>query len=166
MKSRYRVIVYHSDDDVDIAFVVIPREFYHQLQRISKDLDLSVLQSYEAMGIVPRYMDFTLKEPCAIRVASINEGWCHPDKIPLDRDRLDELLENDAWFDVEMTDRQLDKFIGRNKFSVIENPIFSILLTREESEEGEHTAAANTITVWVRVAGEFFPVPIDPLETR
>jgi hypothetical protein len=162
MKSVYRVIVYHSGDDVDIAFVVIPHEVYHQLQRVSKDLDLSVLQSYEAMGIVPRYMDFTLKEPCAVRVASINEGWCHPDKIPLDRGLPDELLEDDAWFDVEMTARQLDEFIERNKFSVIENPIFSILLTCEENGEGEHTVAAKTIAVWVRVAGEVILVPIDP----
>jgi len=150
-KKQYRLIVLHIGEEVDTVFIVIPMELYNLLHRVrdlvcEKDFNSKDLQE---LGVVPLYIDFTIKDPNPVRVASINEGWCHPEFLPVTDAELESMLEDDVWVDVSMTDRELDKFIEPNRLSVMEDVAFSV-----RTDTG-------VVTVWVRVAGEVIPVPID-----
>lgn len=151
-KKQYRLIVLHIGEELDTVFIAIPMELYNLLHRVGdlvgeKDFGSKDL---EELGVVPLYIDFTVKDPNPIRVASINEGWCHPEFLPVTDEELELMLEDDVWAEVSMTDRELDKFIEPNSFSLVQEVAFSV---RRDT---------GMITVWVRVAGEVILVPIDP----
>jgi hypothetical protein len=151
-KKQYRLIVLHIGGEVDTVFIAIPMEIYNLLHRV-RDLigkkDFNLKEDLEELGMVPLYIDFAIKDPNPIRVASVNESWCHPEFLPVTAEELESILEDDVWTDVSMTDRELDKFIEPNRFSVMEDVAFSVRL-----DDG-------TITAWIRVAGEEIFVPID-----
>jgi hypothetical protein len=150
-KKQYRLVVLHIGEEVDTVFIAIPMELYNLLHRVR---DLVVDKDFnsrdlEELGVVPLYIDFTINHPNPIRVASINESWCHPEFLPVTDEEFESMLEDEVWADVSMTDKELDKFIEPNRFSVMEGVAFSVRLD------------TGMITVWVRVAGEVMLVPID-----
>jgi hypothetical protein len=155
-KRQYRLIVFYIGEEVDTVFIAIPMELYDLLHRVRDLLGEKGFNSkdLEELGVVPLYIDFTVKDSNPIRVASINESWCHPEFLPVTAEELESMLEDDVWMDVSMTGGELDKFIEPNRFSVMEDVVFSVQID------------TGVVTVWVRVAGEFFPVPIDPPEIR
>jgi len=150
-KKQYRLIVLHIGEELDIVFIAIPMELYNLLHRV-RDLvgEKDFNSDLGELGVVPLYIDFTVKDSNPIRVASINESWCHPEFLPVTDEDLESMLEGDVWADVSMTDKELDKFIEPNRFSVMEEVVFSVQID------------TGVITVWVSVAGEVIPVPIDP----
>ena len=155
MKTKYRIIAYHGDESEDVVFVVVPHGVYSRLKQICSRFVESILSSQDDLGIEPAFLDFYLNEPVQIRCASVQDSWCHPERLPVNGSVRGSLLDDDQWLDLELTDRQLDRFIERNKHTVLEDPIFTAFLEQ-----------SGMVSVWVRAACSFFPVPMDPVSER